>query len=83
MTKRSDPQDLLRRVIGNTTPMQSDERVMQAPQRRSMSGVSFQILQEFARKAQEEGLKQARSSNVPIPQMGKPTTRSPETTSDD
>ena len=63
--------------------MQSDERVMQAPQRRSMSGASFQILQDFARKAQEEGLKQARSSNGPIPVMGKPTTQLPKKTSDD
>ena len=72
MTKKSDPQELLRRTFSNTTPMQSDERVMQGPQKRSMSGASFQMLHEFAEKAREEGPKRARSSNVPIPEMGLP-----------
>ena len=35
MTTQSKAQDLLRRTFGHTTPMQSDERMMQEPQGRS------------------------------------------------
>lgn len=37
MTKQSKARELLRRTFGNTTPMQSDERMMQEGSERSIS----------------------------------------------
>ena len=49
----------------------------------SISGASLQMLQTFAAEAEAKGPQQARTSQVPTPEMGLPVSQSQGTTSQD
>lgn len=74
MTKQSDPEELLRQLLGHTMPMQSDQRIVERPPAPSISKASAEMLFAKMEEARAAGPQPSRRASMPVPKMGKPDT---------
>lgn len=74
--KPSEVMELFSKLASSTLPIQSDERVTPAPERKSynlgtLKGSSFTRLQQFAKEAKDKAEQDMK--RMPPPLYGKPT----------